>query len=72
VLIWRYVSLGSIVAAAALPLLTYLLYAPGYQPPWVVSIGGTLAALLIIAKHRPNLARLIAGTESRLSLGRQK
>ena len=72
VLIWRYVSLGSIVAAAALPLLTYLLYAPGYQPPWAVSIGVTLAALLIIAKHRPNLARLIAGTESRLTLGKQK
>ena len=72
VLIWRYVSLGSIVASAALPLLTYWLYAPGYGPPWPVSIGVTLAALLIIAKHRPNLGRLMAGTESRLTLRKSK
>jgi len=72
VFIWRYVSVGSIVASAALPLLTYWLYAPGYEPPWPVSLGVTLAALLIIAKHRPNLARLMAGTESRLTLGKSK
>lgn len=72
VMIWRYVSLGSLVAWAALPLLTYWLYAPGYQPPWPVSIGVTLAALLIIVKHRANLARLIAGTENRLTPGKPK
>ena len=33
VVFWRYVSLGSISAAAALPLLMYLLYAPGHAPP---------------------------------------
>jgi acyl phosphate:glycerol-3-phosphate acyltransferase len=70
VLFWRYVSLGSIVAAASLPLLVYLLYAPRHAPPLVVSLGTTLAALTIIAKHRPNIQRLIAGTETRFSLRR--
>jgi glycerol-3-phosphate acyltransferase PlsY len=69
---WRYVSLGSIAAAAALPLLTYLLYAPGHAPPHSVSIGTALAAVLIIWKHRPNIERLTAGTEDRFSLRRRK
>lgn len=68
---WRYVSLGSIAAAAALPLLTYLLWAPGHAPPLVVSIGALLAAGLIIWKHRPNIERLLAGTEAKLTLGRK-
>ena len=67
---WRYVSLGSIVATAALPLLMYVLYAPGHAPPRVASIGTALAAVLIILKHRPNLERLIAGTEPRFTLRR--
>ncbi len=70
VLFWRYVSLGSIAAAASLPLLMYLLYAPRHAPPMIVSLGTTLAAVLIIWKHRPNIARLIAGTEPRFTFRR--
>ena len=69
---WRYVSLGSIVAAAALPLLTYLLYAPPHAPPLIVSVSTTLAAVLIIVRHRPNIERLIAGTEQPLTLRRPR
>lgn len=72
VLIWRYVSLGSILATASLPLLMYLLYAPGHAPPRGLSLGATLAAVLIIVKHRPNLERLIAGTENRLTFRRPR
>ena len=68
---WRYVSLGSIAAAAALPLFTYLLWAPGHAPPLVVSAGVLVAAGLIIWKHRPNIDRLLAGTESKLTMGRK-
>ena len=63
VLFWQYVSLGSVTAAASLPLLIYLLYAPGHAPPHVISVGATLAAVLIVVRHRPNIERLIAGTE---------
>jgi glycerol-3-phosphate acyltransferase PlsY len=69
VTLWRYVSLGSIVATAAMPILTYVLYAPGHAPPPGVSIATALAAMLIILKHRANLGRLMAGTENRLKIG---
>ncbi|HEV2490576.1 MAG TPA: glycerol-3-phosphate 1-O-acyltransferase PlsY [Candidatus Acidoferrales bacterium] len=64
---WRYASLGSIVAAAALPILLYFLYTPGHSPPLAVSVGSTLIAILVILKHRENIRRLLAGTESRLT-----
>ncbi len=64
-LVWRYASLSSIFAATALPVLMYWLYAPGYHPPQTVSFGAILAALLVIWRHRPNLERLVAGTEPR-------
>lgn len=63
---WRYVSLGSVVAAAALPILVYLFYAPRHAPPLAVSFGSVAVAIIVIFKHRENIARLIAGTESRL------
>jgi len=67
---WRYASLASIVAAASLPLLTYLLYAPGHAPPRIVSFSVVLAAVLIILRHRANIERLIAGTEARMKFRR--
>jgi acyl phosphate:glycerol-3-phosphate acyltransferase len=69
---WRYISLASMVAAAAMPLLIYALYAPGHAPPQGVSIAAVLAAVLIILKHRANFARLLAGTENRLKIGGAK
>jgi glycerol-3-phosphate acyltransferase PlsY len=65
---WRYSSLGSIVTAAAQPVFIYLLYAPRHAPPAYVTLGTILISLLVLAKHRPNIERLIAGTESRLKL----
>ena len=60
---WRYVSLASISAAAVLPLLVYLLYAPRHAPPESISAGASFAMLLIIARHRANIIRLLRGTE---------
>jgi glycerol-3-phosphate acyltransferase PlsY len=64
---WRYVSLASISAAASLPLLVYLLYAPGHAPPESISAGASFAMLLIIARHRSNIIRLLRGTEPQFS-----
>ena len=69
---WRYVSLGSVSAAAALPVLLYLLYAPGHAPPTAVSTCTLLAVALVIIKHRNNIERLLAGTEPRFEMGRKK
>jgi acyl phosphate:glycerol-3-phosphate acyltransferase len=66
VIFWRYSSLGSISAAAALPLFVYLLYAPGHAPPEMVTFGTVVIAVLVIFKHHTNIERLIAGEEPRL------
>jgi glycerol-3-phosphate acyltransferase PlsY len=66
VIFWKYSSLGSISAAAALPLFIYILYAPGHAPPEFVSFGALLICLLVIAKHRANIERLVSGTEPRI------
>jgi glycerol-3-phosphate acyltransferase PlsY len=69
---WRYVSLGSVAAAAAMPLLVYFLWAPRHAPPIIID-GGTLAiALLVIYKHDGNLQRLVEGTEPRFSFSKKK
>jgi glycerol-3-phosphate acyltransferase PlsY len=70
VLFWRYSSLGSIVAAAAMPVFVYLLYATGHAPPEFVTFGTIFISLLILVKHRSNIERLIAGEESRLKFRR--
>jgi len=72
VLFWRYISLASVSAAAALPLLVYLLYAPGHAPPTAVTVGTLLTSVLIIVKHRKNIERLMAGTEPRIEMGRKE
>lgn len=56
-----YSSLGSIVAAAILPLAAWLLHPADRDLVWVQA----LVALAIIWFHRSNIRRLLAGTESR-------
>ena len=60
-LLWRYVSAGSLAAAVSIPVTQWLRGDPGLS----VGLGGA-AALLIIVRHRANIARLVAGTEHRI------
>ena len=60
VLKWRYVSLGSICAAAVMPLAVSLL--GGNRVLLLVTV---LIALSVIVKHHENIKRLVAGTESK-------
>ncbi|HET7105192.1 MAG TPA: glycerol-3-phosphate 1-O-acyltransferase PlsY [Candidatus Acidoferrum sp.] len=69
---WRYVSLGSVSAAASMPLLMYFLWAPGHAPPLVVDFGTLFASALVIFKHDANLQRLIDGEEPKFSFGKSK
>lgn len=64
---WRYVSLGSIAAAAAMPLLIYFLWAPHHAPPTIIIFGTMAATLLIIYKHDANIQRLVEGAEPKFS-----
>jgi acyl phosphate:glycerol-3-phosphate acyltransferase len=64
-LIFRYASLASIVAALSLPILAVAL-----GEPWPIIVFGVIAAVGVVLLHRPNIARLRAGTESRFRLRR--
>jgi glycerol-3-phosphate acyltransferase PlsY len=59
----RYVSLGSILAAAFFPALVYWLERDTFPASALLMCAA--AALLVIIRHYQNIARLWAGTESR-------
>jgi glycerol-3-phosphate acyltransferase PlsY len=69
---WRYVSLASISAAASMPLLIYLLWAPHHAPPPVVTFGALAAAAMIVYKHDANIQRLVQGEEPKFSFGKKR
>ena len=58
--LFRYASVASMVAACAVPVVTVLI-----GEPWPVIVFAAGAAVAVIVLHRPNIARLRAGTESR-------
>ena len=60
---FRYVSLASIGAAAAIPAAGWLLYR-GNGPTRPVAL--TVLGLLVIWRHRSNIQRLLNGTENRM------
>ena len=59
--ITRYVSAGSLAATVALAVATA---ATDVRP--AVAVGAAVSALIIVHRHRGNLARLVAGTERRV------
>ncbi len=77
----RYVSLGSIVGAASIPVAMGWMRETVHrteflgirlqagireQDPWQATYFWTLVAILVIAKHHENIHRLLEGTESKL------
>lgn len=69
----KYVSLGSMIAALAFPML--LLLVPRFHPdnPILIIFGFILFAVVVLT-HRKNINRLIAGEESKanIKLGRKR
>jgi glycerol-3-phosphate acyltransferase PlsY len=63
VIIFRYVSLGSILAVASFPFLAFAVYPWAHKPLILAMI--TATSLLIVVKHHENICRLLAGTETR-------
>lgn len=68
---WRtgMVGAGSVAAAVALPLLTFLVPGPWSTP--AVRIATLLVGALVVIRHRTNIARMLAGTEYRFG-GRRR
>jgi acyl phosphate:glycerol-3-phosphate acyltransferase len=65
-LIWKYVSLGSLLGTVVIPLSFTLLKAP--LEYIVLSL---LIACGVFIKHKDNIKRLLAGTENKVSLGKK-
>ena len=57
----RYVSLASMLAAASLPASAYFLH----RSPALIGVSAAVAAFVVI-RHRANISRLLAGTESKM------
>ena len=66
VFFFRYVSLASIVAAVFAPAYYLLGNGVGWAASGAKALAMTAMALLLIWRHRENIRRLLAGTESRL------
>lgn len=67
VAIWRYISLGSIIAAAVYPLITYCYAMASRGGSGLDVIFAFLIAIFVIVLHRTNIQRLLEGKENKLS-----
>ena len=65
VLVTRMVSLGSVTAAIAFPFLAYFM-----EKEFLTA--GICMALILIFKHRANIARILSGNESKLSFKKKE
>lgn len=63
ILVTRYVSVASLVAALLVPVLTIV-----FNEPLPYEIAGVLVAILVWWAHRGNIQRLLAGEEHRVKL----
>lgn len=70
VLLWRYISLASIVASLTFPiaLILAIVFKPGWDFTnlWPLLTAAIAIPLTVIIRHRQNIRRLIKGTESKV------
>jgi glycerol-3-phosphate acyltransferase PlsY len=70
VLIWRYVSLASIVSSVSFPvvLILAIILKPSWDffSLWPLLVAATVIPLMVIIRHWENVKRLLAGTESKI------
>lgn len=70
VLIWRYISLASIIASLVFPisLVTAIMLNKNWELSqlWPLLTVAVAIAVMVIIRHRENIKRLIAGTENKV------
>ena len=70
VLIWRYISLGSVIAAAVFPFIMIALTAGlkdwYFNVLWPLILAAAILCSLVIFLHRANIKRLLSGTEHKV------
>ena len=69
-LIWRYISLASLAASVAFPIVLVLAVTlnPGWEIAtlWPLLIVAIFIPVLVFIRHRENISRLLAGTENKV------
>jgi glycerol-3-phosphate acyltransferase PlsY len=69
-LIWRYISLASLVASVAFPVVLVMAIAliPGWEMAtlWPLLIVAIFIPVLVFIRHRENISRLRTGTENKV------
>ena len=68
VFISRYISLGSIVAAGLLPILTFYFEVGKEKTNWLLILITLILGSFVVYRHRSNIARLLEGTENKFTL----
>jgi glycerol-3-phosphate acyltransferase PlsY len=64
----RYVSVGSIAAAAFLPFAVNIEHSiRGSRAPASLLVLSAAVAIFVVVRHRPNIRRLVAGSENRFA-----
>jgi acyl phosphate:glycerol-3-phosphate acyltransferase len=65
--IWRYVSLGSIIAAMAFAIVQFVLLRPDpfSSLKWSLAAFSIAVPMLVILRHRSNIVRLLRGEEKK-------
>jgi len=70
VLIWRYVSLASIIASVTVPIslitLTIVLEKWKFENLWPLLAAAVAIPAIVIIRHRSNIERIVSGTESKI------
>lgn len=67
VLLWKTVSLGSMLAALSFPVFALL-----FHEPVQLLVVGSLLAILVITRHHGNIRRILAGTEPKITDKKEK
>ncbi len=70
VLVWRYISLASIIASVAFPaILTLAIFKDpdwDFANLWPLLIAAAVIPLIVVIRHTDNIKRIIAGRESKV------
>jgi glycerol-3-phosphate acyltransferase PlsY len=68
VAITKYISLGSIIAAIMLPILTYFYPTQNGLDKLPLLLMTSIIGIFVVYKHKSNIERLLKGTENKFKL----
>jgi len=73
---WRYISLASMTASIAFPvsLVLVIMLTPSWDLAnlWPLLTAASVIPIMVVIRHRGNIKRIIAGTESKISKGKPR